>query len=289
MQALRNLFASLLLAVLAVTCAAQEHDPGDQHVDDQCAPGHPQFCLRDLLRDQKGIWASPARIESSDLQWLLPLAGAGALAIHYDSQALDAVGKSQARVNFGTSVSHLGAAYTIAGTSAALYMIGHYGHHHRMRATGVRGLEAMANALVVVEVGKLALQRDRPTQDSDTEGEFWPHGFRKFNWNASMPSGHAAETWAFVRVLASEYSEKKWVGALAYSAGALVSISRVLARQHFPSDVVAGGAIGYLTGGYVVRHRREEVRRRIGLSLTPLIDPATGSIGVTVSLAPQER
>lgn len=229
------------------------------------------------------------RIQGSDLEWLLPLAGVEALAVNYDRQALDAVGKSQARVNFGTDASRVGASYTIAGASAAFYLIGHYGDHRRMRATGVRGLEAMADALIVTEAVKLATQRSRPTETTAQPGQFWPHGFRQFNWDGSLPSGHSAETWAFVHVLASEYSDKKWIGVLAYSAGALVSTSRVLARKHFPSDVVAGGALGYLTGGYVVRHRREEVRRRLRLSVVPLMDPVTHSVGLTLSFGPTQR
>lgn len=288
-MSVRDVFAVIVVCAAALSCAAQEHDTGDQHLDDQCAPGHLQDCLRDILHDQKGLWASPGHMHAADLEWLLPLAGVEALAVHYDQQALDAVGRSQARVNFGTDVSHLGASYTIAGTSATFYLIGHFGHHQRMRATGVRGLEAMGDALIITEVVKLATQRSRPTETTAQPGQFWPHGFRQFNWNGSLPSGHSAETWAFVHVLASEYSEKKWVAVLAYSAGALVSTSRVLARKHFPSDVVAGGAIGYLTGGYVVRHRREEVRRRIGFSVVPLMDPATQSFGVTLAITPTQR
>jgi membrane-associated phospholipid phosphatase len=285
----RHFFVVMVLSALSISCAAQEHDPGDQHLDDQCAPGHPQDCLRDLLHDQKGLWTSPAHMHAADLEWLLPLAGVEALAVHYDRQALDAVGKSQARVNFGTDVSHLGASYTIVGTSALFYLVGHLGHHQRMRATGVRGLEAMGDALIITEALKLATQRSRPTDTTNVPGQFWPHGFRQFNWNGSLPSGHSAETWAFVHVLASEYSEKKWVGVLAYSAGTLVSTSRVLARKHFPSDVVAGGAIGYLTGGYVVRHRREEVRRRASFSVVPVMDPATQSVGFTIAVSPGAR
>jgi membrane-associated phospholipid phosphatase len=285
-----RVFLVLLLAIaFCANCAAQEHDLGDQHLDDQCAPGHLQDCLRDILHDQKGLWSSPAHMHAGDLEWLLPLAGVEALAVHYDRQALDAVGKSQTRVNFGTDVSQLGASYTIAGVSSTFYLIGHFGHHQRMRATGVRGLEAMGDALIITEALKLATQRSRPTATSSEPGQFWPHGFRQFNWNGSLPSGHSAETWAFVHVLASEYQDKPWVGVLAYSAGALVSTSRVLARKHFPSDVVAGGALGYLTGGYVVRHRRAEVRRRLGISMVPLMDPATQSFGVTLALGPSVR
>lgn len=266
-------------------------NPGDSHLDDQCAPGHPQDCLRDLARDQRGLWTSPFRMKAHDLEWLLPLAGVTALAVHYDRQALDAVGKSQARVNFGTDASRIGASYTIVGTSALFYGIGHFGHHQRMRATGVRGLEAMADSLAIVEVFKLATERNRPTQTDAPPGVFWQGGFHKYNFDSSFPSGHSAETWAFAHVLSAEYGDKKWVGAIAYTLATTVSTARVMARKHFPSDVVVGGAIGYLTGGYVVRHRREEVRRRVGVAFMPIVDPMTGAVGggLVLSLNPRDR
>ncbi|HMD21032.1 MAG TPA: phosphatase PAP2 family protein, partial [Alloacidobacterium sp.] len=37
-----------------------------------------------------------------------------------------------------------------------------------------------------------------------------------------------------------------------------VSVSRVLARQHFPSDVIVGSTFGYLIGDYVFRHRSRQ-------------------------------
>ena len=254
-------------------------NPGDSHLDDQCAPGHPQDCVRDLLHDQAGLWTSPFRMKAHDLEWLLPLAGVTALAVHYDRQALDAVGKSQARVNFGTDASRIGASYTIVGASALFYGIGHFGHHQRMRATGVRGLEAMADSLAIVEVVKLATERNRPTQTNAPPGVFWQGGFHRYNFDSSFPSGHSAETWAFAHVLSAEYDDKKWVGAIAYTLATTVSTARVMARKHFPSDVVVGGAIGYLSGGYVVRHRREEVRRRLGVAFMPMVDPVTGAVG----------
>jgi len=60
-------------------------------------------------------------------------------------------------------------------------------------------------------------------------------------------------------VVASEYP-----GILtqitAYSLAAGVSVTRVLAQQHFPSDVLAGSAIGWMIGRYVVhRHHRDSL------------------------------
>ena len=54
-------------------------------------------------------------------------------------------------------------------------------------------------------------------------------------------------------------------GSIFYSLATTVSASRVIARQHFPSDVVVGSVFGYLIGGYVV-HRRSRESGYISLS-----------------------
>jgi len=69
-----------------------------------------------------------------------------------------------------------------------------------------------------------------------------------------MPSNHSILVWSFAHVVASEYDGFA-TKALVYSLATTVSASRVMAREHFPSDVFVGGALGYLIGGYVV-HRR---------------------------------
>jgi hypothetical protein len=45
-----------------------------------------------------------------------------------------------------------------------------------------------------------------------------------------------------------------------YGLATAVSASRVMARQHFPSDVLVGSTLGYLIGGYVVNKRGEPSR-----------------------------
>src|SRR5450631_2950830 len=40
---------------------------------------------------------------------------------------------------------------------------------------------------------------------------------------------------------------------LSYGMASVVSVSRINAKQHFPSDVLVGAAIGYLTSEYVYR------------------------------------
>jgi hypothetical protein len=52
----------------------------------------------------------------------------------------------------------------------------------------------------------------------------------------------------------------------AYGLATTVSASRVMARQHFPSDVVVGSTLGYLIGGYVV-HKHGEPSQSYSFSM----------------------
>jgi membrane-associated phospholipid phosphatase len=56
--------------------------------------------------------------------------------------------------------------------------------------------------------------------------------------------------------LAGEY-RSPWIRASLYSVATGVSLTRVLGQQHFPGDVLAGSAAGWLVGHYVFRaHHR---------------------------------
>lgn len=57
---------------------------------------------------------------------------------------------------------------------------------------------------------------------------------------------------AVARVVAGEYPH--WYVVLpVYGFAESVGIARILANQHFPSDVLVGQASGFLSGGYVLR------------------------------------
>jgi membrane-associated phospholipid phosphatase len=74
---------------------------------------------------------------------------------------------------------------------------------------------------------------------------------------------------------------------LAYGLASTVSISRIGAQKHFPSDVLAGSAIGFLLGRFVYRqHKADEyAREQKWKKLIPDIGPsfAHGGIGVSMN------
>lgn len=87
---------------------------------------------------------------------------------------------------------------------------------------------------------------------------------------------------ALARVVSGEYPSKR-VALAAYLLAAAVSASRVTARDHFPSDVLVGGAIGYLVGSYVGYHRASN-SGAASVFLTPVVDQTTRTYGLQVQL-----
>ena len=248
-----------------------------------CGPAHLVRCLNDIASDQAGIWTSPFRLHTKDALWLLPFAGATAVAIHYDARAQQELGVDKSRIDASNAISQLGATYTVLGASGAIYAIGRVTHNDHLAETGRLGAEAIIDATLVSEAIKLATNRERPDEGNGTGG-FWPHGTRSHS--DSFPSGHAIESWAFARVIASEYPNKlTQVGV--YTFATAISISRVTSRRHFPSDALVGSVFGYLIGGYVIHHRSAE-STGLGFSIVPMVDVSTHTFGAGITLRPDE-
>ncbi len=82
----------------------------------------------------------------------------------------------------------------------------------------------------------------------------------------SFPSGHAARAFAMAVMLSSMYRQmhpgdaaEGWVWGTSLSAAAAVSLLRYLAGYHFPTDVLAGAAIGAGLGYAVPRWHEKEI------------------------------
>ena len=103
------------------------------------------------------------------------------------------------------------------------------------------------DSLAVSEAIQLVTLRDRPNVNN-AKGSF----FSSSPLDCSFPSNHAAAAWAMASVVGDEYPG--WLTRTAvYGLATGVSVSRVLAEQHFPSDVLVGSAAGWLIGHYVYR------------------------------------
>lgn len=280
-----------LLLGLPAAFAQSAPDPGQAHPRQPeriCGPRHLDKCFLDLAHDQAGIWTSPLRVKSRDAEWIVPFAAATAVAIRYDAEAQSSLGVDPGRINASNSVAHLGSPLATIGAGAGLYAVGALSKDDKLRETGRLSAEAVIDATVVAEALKLATNRERPFQGAGA-GRFWPDGFHAYRFDGSFPSGHAAGSWAFARVIALEYP-RPLVRIALYGFATTISVVRVTGRDHFPSDVVVGSTFGYLIGGYVYHHR-SAFYRKAGkadglLLLTPVLDQRNHAYGARVELSP---
>src|ERR1700730_15907711 len=137
------------------------------------------------------------------------------------------------------------------GAGGGLYLWSKITHDDHQRETGVLAAEAAISSYAVDTSFKFAFGRQRPYQ-RNRSGNFFEGG-------DSFPSDHSAVTWSIASVIAHEYPGPLTQLAV-YGLATAVSATRVLGKQHFPSDVVVGGAIGWLIGRQVYRaHHNPEL------------------------------
>lgn len=108
----------------------------------------------------------------------------------------------------------------------------------RARRAALRGVVSLAVASAAINtVGKGAVRRERPVLDAVPV----IRRLTRQPFTTSFPSGHAASAAAFATGVALE--SKGWGAAVAPLALA-VAASRVYTGVHYPSDVLAGAALG---------------------------------------------
>ncbi len=193
----------------------------------------------DFLQDQKEIWTSPAKLQFSDTQWLVPIAGVTAGLMQTDAQYSRHLSHNPGTLSKYNTLSNATVAALLGG-AGGMWLLSFQNHDQHWRETGFLAGEAAVNSLVVVEAMKYVAERDRPNQGLG-QGLFFQQG------GTSFPSEHAAAAWAVAGVIAHEYPGPI-PKLLVYSLASLVSISRIRARQHFPSDVFIGGLVGDMVG-----------------------------------------
>lgn len=262
-------------------------DPSD--TQPICGVLHIARCLEDLGSDEKGVFTSPFRIQLKDAYWLLPLGAATGLAIAYDAEASKTLGVDPNRTRIADDIANFGSYYATGAEGGGVYFLGLARKDPKLAETGRLGVEAILAAGTMTAVIKMTTNRQRPLQGNQ-QGDFWADGTQHWEFDSSFPSDHATSSMALARVFAGEYPHW-YVAVPAYGFAETISISRLLANQHFPSDVIVGQAIGFLTGGYVLHHhalyccgRRRSLPSRILSSVHPIANARAQAVGVAMQI-----
>ena len=133
----------------------------------------------------------------------------------------------------------------------------------RMQNIGIISLESIAGAAALSVATKHVVGRARPSE------ELGQWNRTKDRSNASFPSNHASVAFAAVTPFAQEY-DAPWL----YGLAAAGSLGRTAGRQHWVSDVVAGGVLGMAVGGWLWQAQRTDTRSSFALT------PGEKSFGV---------
>lgn len=207
-----------------------------------------------ILKDQEAIWTSPAHINEPGLAFFVPLGLATTVLITTDHQIMSSPELVNPSMNSNATTASNALLGGFVAAPGIIYGLGHIHHDYHATETGILAGEAMVDSLVVDEAMKAVTMRERPTIDG-AKGKFFQ---TSVGIDSSFPSTHSFIAWSSAAVIASEYN-----GTLtkitAYGLATGVSVARVLALQHFPSDVLVGSAVGWFIGRYVFhKHHKDD-------------------------------
>ncbi|MGB9108816.1 MAG: YjbH domain-containing protein [Telluria sp.] len=129
----------------------------------------------------------------------------------------------------------------LAGAAAGAVAFG----DARVQNIGIISLESIAGAAAVSMATKRIVGRARPSEG------LGPWSKATDRSDASFPSNHSTVAFAAVTPFAQEY-DAPWL----YGLAAAGSLGRTAGRQHWVSDVVAGGVLGYAMGSWLWQAQR---------------------------------
>jgi len=237
----RRLLAGAVVVLLPAAAHAQSADDGN---------AASRF-LRDVARDYKNF------LSIENAEWLT-LGGAAAGGAHAaDEPVANWVQTSQPSTWVGGN--EYGSQWVHIPVAIAWWAIAGLAGSEKGADAGRDLLRAQISVVSWTYAIKYPVDRTRPNGD--------PRGF---------PSGHASTSFASAMVLQEHYGWK--LGLPAFLLAGYTAGSRVIANQHFVSDVVFGAAVGMASGRTVTLHLRDT-----RVSVAPLPVPGGGGLLITAS------
>jgi undecaprenyl-diphosphatase len=122
-------------------------------------------------------------------------------------------------------------------------------------------LTASLGGILVSLLAKLLVERSRPYDyfyDEIARGEVVMNNLFSTVVSNSFPSSHSALAFAVATALVGVYGRRLWP---VYLAAAWLSFTRVYVGAHFPSDVLAGAALGAL-GAWAAMNIPQKIQKR---------------------------
>lgn len=143
------------------------------------------------------------------------------------------------------------------GGAALMVGAGYAFKDRKLALTGWTAAEAILFTQLTTGLFKTVFGRSRPYVDSGNMAfdvvEFEDLAeLENESEHQSFPSGHTSKIFTLSTVVASSY-DSPWVRVPAYLVAGSVAFQRIESGEHWVSDVVAGGTLGYLMGRALAR------------------------------------
>jgi|SRR5579859_2283551 len=233
-------------AITAETAPGRQ-DTADLNITNMSHRADALSLPKNILNDQKTFWTSPAHLRPNDATWLVPFLGITSGLIGGDTQIEKNLPKNTKLIKRSQTFSKFGVA-SYVGTAGSLYLWGQITSNERMRETGWLSGETVINSFLTSTILKAVAGRQRPLE-GNSKGNFWESG-------TSFPSEHAGLAWSVASIVAHEYPGPL-TKLLAYGSASAISAARVTGRNHFPSDVFVGSALGWYLGRQIYRSHHD--------------------------------
>lgn len=239
---------STLPLVLLLLCPAQ-------------APGQPARFLRWMVSDAEALARSR-----------LPLYALGGAAVLAPTSLLDAGVLEEIQEGYGGAWgTFLDATNELGGPRMAVPVTGLFAaslltHDDRFQEAAFTSFEAWLYAGGVSGGLKFLFGRFRPESGADA------HRFSPFSGHASFPSGHTTAVFAIMTPWLVYYPHPATYGLLVLATG--TATARIARNKHWPTDVLAGAALGVFMGRTLAR--RHLGRHTPALTVAPVVGGAPG-------------
>ncbi len=157
------------------------------------------------------------------------------------------------QVRFGAAKVSNAALYATVGGAGLLLFADAHGNTSVAREDLTVWAQSLATASVITSWLKVLTHRPRPFRYVPAETTI------TFESGISFPSGHSTASWAAafsywsIQQMRGRAGQRVPQIAALVGTAALTGVFRVVAREHFPTDVMAGALIGATVGWFVPR------------------------------------
>ena len=159
------------------------------------------------------------------------------------------------RLLLDNTAQTLGDGFVVGSAGALLWLLGYGFSRPRWEHGGRFVIGAVLLAGFWSQALKLLIGRPRPRLFI-LEHHVWPSGPLLLRSWDSFPSGHSMTVFAVAPVLMAVFPR---AARAILVAAFLIACGRVYGGDHFPTDILCGGWLGWRLGQYVVARWRTEV------------------------------